>query len=93
VDLRFCKDGARLYISHGGSGDVRVLDAATLKFVTSITVGPRAWWMAMTPDRRFLYVTVGRTNEVAVIDTASNSVAARIPAGALPWAVIVTEIR
>jgi PQQ-dependent catabolism-associated beta-propeller protein len=93
VDLRFCKDGARLYVSHGGSKDVRVLDAATLKFVTSITVGPRAWWMAMTPDRRFLYVTVGRTNEVAVIDTASNSVAARIPAGALPWAVIVTEIR
>ena len=78
-------------MSNGASGDVRVFEAGTLKPLQSIAVGPRAWWMALTPDGSFLYVTVGRANEVVMVDTRSNTVAARIKAGILPWGVTIVQ--
>ena len=84
-------DGSRAYVSHGQSGDVRVLDSASLNVLAVIPVGPRTWWMALTPDGRFLYASVGRANEVAVIDTRSNTVIARIPCGTLPWGVAIAD--
>jgi YVTN family beta-propeller protein len=92
VDIVLSSAGTHLYVSHGASGDVRIFETATLKLVATIPVGPRAWWMALTPDGRLLYVTVGRANEVVVIDTRANKVAARIPAGELPWGVAVAEM-
>jgi len=92
VDIAICSSIGRLFVSHGRSEDVRVFETATLKPLAAIPVGPRAWWLALTPDGRFLYVTVGRANEVVMIDTRSNSVAARIPAGSLPWGVALVEI-
>jgi YVTN family beta-propeller protein len=85
-------DGTRAWVSHGASGDVRVLDAATLDVQATISVGPRAWWTALTPDGRRLYVTVGRAGEVAVIDTVARRVVARIPAGTLPWGIAIVDV-
>jgi YVTN family beta-propeller protein len=65
--------------------------AVWMKHLATIPVGPRAWWLAFTPDNRFLYVTVGRANELVVIDRKSNSVAARLPAGALPWGIAMVD--
>ena len=89
VDVILSADEARLYVSHGASGDVRVIDAATLNFITSIPVGPRAWWMAQTPDKKLIYVTVGRANQIVAIDVETNKVVARIMAGTLPWGVAI----
>jgi len=91
VDVVLTPDGSRLYVSHGQSGDVRVLDSASLKVLTVIPTGPRTWWTALSPDARFLYATVGRANELAVIDTSSNTVVARIPCGTLPWGVAIAD--
>jgi YVTN family beta-propeller protein len=88
----FSPDGTRAYVSHGQSGDVRVLDTETLRVVTVIPTGPRSWWMALSPDGRFLHVTVGRANEVAVIDTQSNAVVRRVPAGTLPWGIAIADV-
>jgi YVTN family beta-propeller protein len=85
-------DGARAYVTHGQSGDVRVLETDSLRVVAVIPTGPRTWWSALTPDARFLYVTVGRAGEVAVIDTQSNTVVRRIAAGALPWGIIIADV-
>jgi YVTN family beta-propeller protein len=93
VDITLTPDGSRLYVSHGQSGDVRVLDSASLSILTVIPVGPRTWWTALSSDARFLYATVGRANELAVIDTAANSVVARIPCGTLPWGVAIADPR
>jgi polar amino acid transport system substrate-binding protein len=93
VDVRLSRDGSRLWVSHGLSGDVRVLDAATLEVQAAIAVGPRAWWMAASPEGDRLYVTVGRANEVVVIDTVSGAVVRRLPAGTLPWGVAAVEVR
>jgi len=92
VDVVLTADGTRAYVSHGQSGDVRVLDTASLNVITVIPTGPRTWWMALTPDGRFLYASVGRANEVAVIDTQSNTVIARIACGTLPWGVAIAEV-
>jgi YVTN family beta-propeller protein len=89
VDVVLTPDGSRLYVSHGQSGEVRVLDSASLKVLAVIPTGPRTWWTALSPDARFLYATVGRANELAVIDTSSNTVIARIPCGTLPWGVAI----
>jgi YVTN family beta-propeller protein len=88
----FSLDGTRVYVSHGQSGDVRVLDTDTLRVLTVIPTGPRSWWMALTADGRFLHVTVGRANEVAVIDTQSNAVVRRVPAGTLPWGIAIADV-
>jgi PQQ-dependent catabolism-associated beta-propeller protein len=92
VDIALCSSTGRLFVSHGRSEDVRIFDAATLKLLATIAVGPRAWWVALTPDGRFLYVTVGRANEVVVIDTQSNAVVKRIAAGGLPWGVAIAQV-
>src|SRR5436189_245028 len=92
VDIALSRDGKRAWVSHGESGDVRVLDSTTLDVLATIPVGPRAWWTALTPDGSRLYVTVGRAGDVAVIDTAAGKVVARIPAGKLPWGIAVVEV-
>src|SRR4029077_6196200 len=43
VDVSISADGARAYVSHGQSGDVRVLDTTSLDVLATIPVGPRAW--------------------------------------------------
>jgi YVTN family beta-propeller protein len=91
VDVVLSSDGARLYVSHGQSGDVRVLDAATLAPLASIAVGPRAWWMALDAAER-LWVCVGRAGEVVAIDTRRNEVVRRIRAGTLPWGVAIVDV-
>ena len=93
VDVMLSRDGTRAWVSHGETGDVRVLDATTLDVLGTVAVGPRAWWTALTPDGTRLYVTVGRAGEVAVIDTAGAKVTARIPAGTLPWGIAIVDVR
>ena len=92
VDVALSRDGKRAWVSHGGSGDIRVLDASTLDVLATIAVGPRAWWTALTPDGSRLYVTVGRAGDVAVIDTAAGKVVGRVPAGTLPWGIVVVDV-
>jgi YVTN family beta-propeller protein len=60
--------------------------------LATVEVGPRAWWIALSPDGSRLWVTVGRANEVVVIDTRTRQVAARIAAGTLPWGVAVVDV-
>jgi YVTN family beta-propeller protein len=92
VDVALSRDGKRAWVSHGGSGDIRVLDASTLDVLATIAVGPRAWWTALTPDGSRLYVTVGRAGDVAVIDTATGKVVGRVATGTLPWGIVIVDV-
>jgi len=92
VDVALSRDGKRAWVSHGGSGDIRVLDASTLDVLATIAVGPRAWWTALTPDGSRLYVTVGRAGDVAVIDTAAAKVVGRVATGTLPWGIVIVDV-
>jgi PQQ-dependent catabolism-associated beta-propeller protein len=92
VDIALSRDGTRAWVSHGESGDVRVLNTSTLDLLATIPVGPRAWWTALTPDGSRLYVTVGRAGDVAVIDTAAGKVVGRVAAGTLPWGIAIVDV-
>ena len=92
VDIALSRDGKRAWVSHGESGDVRVLDTSTLEVLSTIPVGPRAWWTALTPDGSRLYVTVGRGGDVAVIDTTAGKVVGRVAAGKLPWGIAIVDV-
>jgi YVTN family beta-propeller protein len=85
-------DGKKVYVAHGRSHDVRVIDTATNTVTTTIPLeGERAWWVALTPDGKKLYVTVGRSNSVAVIDTTTDKVLTSIPVGQTPWGVTISR--
>jgi len=88
VDVVLTPDGRHAWVSHGLSGDVRLLDASTLQLLATVPVGPRAWWVALD-EAGLLWVAVGRANEVVAVDTARRAVVARIPAGTLPWGVTI----
>ena len=92
VDVMPSIDGRRLFVSHGQSADVRILDAETLAVRTVVPVGPRAWWIALTPDGRHLWVTVGRAGEVVVIDTEAERVTRRVAVGTLPWGIAIADV-
>src|SRR5262249_42591072 len=92
VDIALSRDGKRAWVSHGESGDVRVLAPSTLEVLATIPVGRRAWWTALTPDGSRLYVTVGRGGDVAIVDTAAGKVVGRVAAGKLPWGIAIVDV-
>jgi YVTN family beta-propeller protein len=49
---------ARLYVTNEESGDVAVLDTASLRVVTRIPVGKRPRGIKLSPDGRLLYVAL-----------------------------------
>jgi YVTN family beta-propeller protein len=66
-----------------------VLDAATLKVITTIAVGKRPWGVTMSRDGRYVYTANGLSNDVSVVDAATNRVVATIKVGQRPWGVAV----
>ncbi len=92
VGIAILPDGKKMYVAHGRSKEVRVIDLATNNMTKSIPLeGERAWWVALTPDAKKLYVTMGRANAVAVIDTENDTVLTTIPVGPLPWGLAVSR--
>ena len=92
VGIVVLPDGKKIYVAHGHSHDVRVIDTATNAVLATIPLeGERAWWVALTPDAKKLYVTVGRSDTVAVIDTTADKVLTTIPVGKAPWGVAVSR--
>jgi YVTN family beta-propeller protein len=92
VGIAILPDGKKMYVAHGRSKEVKVVDLTTNAVTKSIPLeGERAWWVALTPDAKKLYVTVGRANTVAVISTETDTVLTTIPVGTLPWGVAVSR--
>jgi YVTN family beta-propeller protein len=42
------RDGTLVYTANGGSNDVSVIDARTLRVIATIPVGERPWGVALT---------------------------------------------
>ncbi len=72
------KDGATLWISCRGSGEIRVIDLAAGKVVDSIAVGLRPLVLDATPDGSQIWVPNQGSNSVSVIDAATRRVTATI---------------
>jgi YVTN family beta-propeller protein len=87
VETLFSSDGARLYVLCQGSGEVRVLDAATYKTIGTVAVGRVPRGFALSPDGSRLFVANSWDDTVSVVDTRSLQVTATWPVGAEPSSV------
>jgi YVTN family beta-propeller protein len=74
LELLFSKDGAQLYVLCQQSREVRVLDAATLAPIKSISVGGTPRGIALSPKGDRLYVTNSWDDTLSVIDTGTMAV-------------------
>ncbi len=87
LELLTSPDGSLLYVLCEGTGDVRVLDAATGRTLHTIPVGQAPRGFASSPDGRRLFVTNSWDDTIDVIDTQSNRVTATWNAGWEPSSV------
>jgi YVTN family beta-propeller protein len=72
-------DGRRVYVTGQGGNVLTVVDAATHRIVTRVSVGARHG-LVLTPDGRFVFVAVNRGRHVAVVETRTERVVATVPA-------------
>jgi YVTN family beta-propeller protein len=87
LELLTSPDGSQLYVLCEGTGDVRVLDAASGRTVRTIPVGHDPRGFSFSPDGARLFVTNSWDDTVTVIDTKTNRVAATWKAGWEPSSV------
>ena len=87
LELLFSPDGARLYVLCQQSQEVRVLDAATLASIKTISVGGLPRGMALSAKGDRLYVTNSWDDTLSVIDTSALAVTATWHVGAEPSGV------
>lgn len=75
-------DGARLYVATRSANEVVIIDTATDKVTTRLTVPGEPVRLQVTPDGRYLGATLIASGELALIDTWSMREFQRIPIGA-----------
>ena len=67
-----------IWVMNAGSGDITVIDPATLKVRTTVAVGG-SLELGAADDKGRLYVNVEDRNDVAVIDTKAMKLVTRFP--------------
>jgi len=87
LEVLLSPDGSRIYVLCEGTGDVRILDAASGRTLRTIGVGHNPRGLAFSPDGRRLFVTNSWDDTVSVIDVKSGAVEATWSAGFEPSSV------
>ena len=82
-------DGRRLFTGNGRAGTVSIIDLSTSTVSANVTVGKRAWGVALSPDERTLYVANGPSDDVSVVDVAGAREIEKSHAGKGPWGIAV----
>lgn len=66
--LALSPDGSRLYTGNSGSGNVTMIDTASITVLGAIDVEAGAEGVAVSPDGRRVYVANSRSRSISVID-------------------------
>jgi len=95
TDIAVAPDGRRLYVvgckNFCVTGTIEVLDAASQRVTSSISVGARPYRIALSPDGARAYTTNMGNPSVSVVDLASGSVATTIPVPVQPTGLAVSQ--
>ncbi len=91
-----CSDNRQLYVVNANSDDISVVDTATNKIVSTISVRSRGSRFGVAPsscavDGDHLYVTLAGTNAVALFDKKKRKQQGLIPTGWYPTKVLFNE--
>lgn len=87
LELLLSPDGSRLFVLCQGTGEVRVLNAASGIELATIPVGRMPRGFSFSPDGSRLFVVNSWDDTVSVIDTRRNAVTATWKAGFEPSSV------
>jgi YVTN family beta-propeller protein len=87
LEILTSPDGSLLYVLCEGTGDVRILNAATGRTLRTIPVGHDPRGFSFSPRGRRLYVANSWDDTVTVIDTKEDRVTATWKAGREPSSV------
>ncbi|HEV8551564.1 MAG TPA: YncE family protein [Polyangiaceae bacterium] len=74
-------DGAKVYVSSNDAGQVAVIETATDRVATRLTVGAQPSGLSVTADGKYVVVAVQGDGEAVIIDTASDTIAGMAPVG------------
>ena len=82
-------DDHTILVTTGRGGRlVRVdLNASGDPVSAAVTVGPRPWGLAVSPDRKLAITANGSSNDVTLVDPQTFKVLGRIAVGKGPWGV------
>jgi YVTN family beta-propeller protein len=82
----------RIYVTNEASGDLSIIDSATMEIVSTVPLGKRPRGIhALSPDGTTLFSANGPSNDVSVIDLATQTVTKTIPVGDSPWGAITLQ--
>lgn len=89
--IYFSRDGTRAYVSNRGEGSITVLDAATLKPVTTwrLPGGGSPDMGGVSADGNVLWLSGRYNGEVYAISTKDGRLLARIPVGSGPHGLAI----
>jgi YVTN family beta-propeller protein len=91
MDLAFSVDGARLYVTGFGSGDLAVVDVAGGSIEAHVDVGEGPRGLALARNGRRAYVSNAISNDLAVVSLATGQRVARVPTTVTPLAANVKK--
>lgn len=75
----------RIYVANYADNSVTVLDADTLKTVTTVPVGRTPQALAIDPVRQRVYVANTHDSTVSVLDIKDNRVTRTVPVAGVPY--------
>lgn len=75
----------RIYVANYAAASLTVLEAATLRIITTVRVGRTPQALAVDPARHRLYVANTHDSTVSVVDTETNRVIGTVPASGYPY--------
>ncbi len=87
-----CASGNRLYVVNSNSDNISIVETATDKIVSTVSVNFQGGRFGSAPtscaaENNLLYVTQANTNDVAVIDLKTNRLLGFVPTGFYPTKV------
>ncbi|MEB1807436.1 MAG: YncE family protein [Bacillaceae bacterium] len=82
--LRISPDQKYAYVANMNSADVSIIDIASTKEITRLSVGNGAVQTGFSHDGKYAFVGLHVDNQLAVIDTSSNEVIEKIDVGIGP---------
>ena len=88
IEMALSPDGRFLYVVCQASDELRVVDLASGKVVSTVPVGHVPRGIMLSPNGRQIYVTNALSDTVTVIDSTTSKVVRTIPIGFEPTGIV-----
>ena len=88
IEMAFSPDGRFLYVVCQASDELRVVDLATGKVVSTVPVGRVPRGIVLSPDGQTIFATNAWSDTVSAIDTTTLKVVRTLPTGFEPTGIV-----